>query len=121
MNWTAQRFATLMGSVSLLTLTAALNANAQQTAQATPGEVPEQVLVTGSLIHGAAAVGVRVTNLGVQDFIETGKVTIGELFRTIPDANVPAGPILPSTPAVISSMRPGSISAVSMGTVHARC
>ena len=54
--------------------------------------VPEQVLVTGSLIHGAAAVGVPVTNLGIQDFTETGNVLIGDLFRTIPQANVAPGP-----------------------------
>ena len=96
MNSTASRFATLMGSASFLTL-AALTANAQQTAQTqmpqmAPGEVPEQVLVTGSLIHGAAAIGVPVTNLGVQDFTETGNVFIGDLFRTIPQANVAPGP-----------------------------
>ncbi len=50
--------------------------------------VPEQVLITGSLIHGAAAVGVPVTNLGAQDFATTGLSTIGELFRTVPRANV---------------------------------
>src|SRR5579871_111883 len=96
MNSTASRFATLMGSASLLTLTA-FTANAQQTAQAQTaqagaGEVPEQVLVTGSLIHGTAVVGVPVTNLSVQDFTETGNVFIGDLFRTIPQANVAPGP-----------------------------
>lgn len=91
MNLTASRFATLMGSASILTLTTALGANAQQMAQAQTAqatEVPEQVLVTGSLIHGAAAVGVPVTNLGVQDFTTTGYSTIGELFQTIPAADV---------------------------------
>ncbi len=93
MHSTATRFATLMGSASLLTMSATLAAHAQtaQTAQATPG-VPEQVLVTGSLIHGAAAVGVPVTNLGVQDFTQTGNVSIGDLFRTIPQAQVAPGP-----------------------------
>ena len=91
------RFATLMGSVSLLTLTNVLAAHAQQVAQAqmaqaAPEVVPEQVLVTGSLIHGTAAVGVPVTNLGVQDFTQTGAVTIGDLFRTVPEANVAPGP-----------------------------
>src|SRR5579872_5549697 len=93
MNSTVSRFATLMGSASVLTLTTAIGANAQmvaqaQTAQAAPEMVPEQVLVTGSLIHGAAAVGVPVTNLGVQDFAQTGYSTVGELFQTIPAANV---------------------------------
>src|SRR5579871_5580087 len=94
MNPVASRFATLMGSASILTLTSIIAANAQQQtaqaqmAQATPEAVPEQVLITGSLIHGAAAVGVPVTNLGVQDFTQSGAITIGELFRTIPAANV---------------------------------
>ena len=61
-------------------------------AQAAPGAIPEQVLITGSLIHGTAAVGVPVTNLGAQDFTETGNVTIGDLFRTVPLANVSPGP-----------------------------
>ena len=88
MNSTASRLATLMGSASFLSLTSALSANAQMTAQATPETVPEQVLVTGSLIHGTAAVGVPVTNLGAQDFTTTGYSTIGELFQTIPSAEI---------------------------------
>ncbi|MDE2474422.1 MAG: TonB-dependent receptor [Alphaproteobacteria bacterium] len=93
MNPIASRLATLMGSASILTLSTAYGAHAQMTAQAQtaqvgPEAVPEQVLVTGSLIHGTAAVGVPVTNLGVQDFATTGYATIGELFQTIPAANV---------------------------------
>src|SRR5438105_10727 len=93
MNPTASRFATLMGSASFLTLTTTLGASAQQMAQATAGNaVPEQVLVTGSLIHGTAAVGVPVTNLGVQDFVQTGALQAGDLFRNIPAAQVSPGP-----------------------------
>ena len=33
-----------------------------------------------------------VTNLGAQDLTETGSVTIGDLFRTVPAANVAPGP-----------------------------
>ena len=92
MNPTTSKLATLMGSASLLTLTNVLAAQAQQVAQAQMAqagqEVPEQVLITGSLIHGTAAVGVPVTNLGSQDFTQTGNVTIGDLFRTVPEANV---------------------------------
>jgi nanoRNase/pAp phosphatase (c-di-AMP/oligoRNAs hydrolase) len=75
MNPTTSKFAALMGSASLLTLTNVLAAQAQQVAQAQMAqaqEVPEQVLITGSLIHGTAAVGVPVTNLSVQDFKTTG-------------------------------------------------
>ena len=119
MHPVTSRFAILMGSASLLTLTSALTAHAQeasraetlqvtpqqfaqvqvaqnvaqaQMAQAGPEAVPEQVLVTGSLIHGTAAVGVPITNLGTQDFTQTGAVTIGDLFRTVPVANVAPGP-----------------------------
>ena len=87
-----------MGTASIAVLTSALSAQAQQMtaqaqmAQAAPETVPEQVLITGSLIHGTAAVGVPVTNLGTQDFTETGNVTIGDLFRTVPQANVAPGP-----------------------------
>jgi iron complex outermembrane receptor protein len=86
-----------MGSASFLTLTSFAGAQAQQVAQAqmaqaAPETVPEQVLITGSLIHGTAAVGVPVTNLGAQDFTETGAVSIGDLFRTVPQANVSPGP-----------------------------
>jgi outer membrane cobalamin receptor len=74
-----------------------MGAQAQQVAQAQMAQagqeaVPEQVLITGSLIHGTAAVGVPVTNLGAADFTETGAVTIGDLFRTVPQANVAPGP-----------------------------
>lgn len=62
-------------------------------AQTGPVEVPEQVLVTGSLIRGTAAVGVPVTNLGPQDFAQTGALTTADLFRTVPAANVSPGPV----------------------------
>jgi iron complex outermembrane receptor protein len=77
-------------------LVGSLEAQAQQVAQAqmaqaTTMEVPEQVLITGSLIRGTAAVGVPVTNLSPQDFTQTGAVTTAELFRSIPSANVNLG------------------------------
>src|ERR1700730_12357777 len=97
MNATTSKFAILMGSASLLTLTNALAAQAQQVAQAQMAqagqEVPEQVLITGSLIHGTAAVGVPVTNLGTQDFITSGALTTSDLFRSIPSADVTPGPV----------------------------
>ncbi|HXJ02316.1 MAG TPA: TonB-dependent receptor [Micropepsaceae bacterium] len=102
MNSKASKLATLMGTASLFTMANALSVQAQQvaqtqtaqaqTAQSAGEQIPEQVLVTGSLIHGAAAVGVPVTNLSAQDFTETGNVTIGDLFRTVPSANVAPGP-----------------------------
>jgi iron complex outermembrane receptor protein len=98
MNPTSSKFATLLGTASLLTMANALAVHAQQVAQtqvaqAGPAEVPEQVLITGSLIHGAVAVGVPVTNLSPQDFSQTGALTTADLFRTIPAANVSPGPV----------------------------
>jgi iron complex outermembrane receptor protein len=97
MNPTTTKFAMLMGSASFLTIAGALSAQAQQVAQAQTAqaaqEVPEQVLITGSLIHGTAAVGVPVTNLSVQDFRTTGAATIADIFRTVPEANVAPGAV----------------------------
>jgi iron complex outermembrane recepter protein len=60
---------------------------------ATAGAVPTvSVVITGSLIAGTQAIGVPVTNLGVQDFVQSGALTTGELFRTIPAAQVSPGP-----------------------------
>src|SRR5258705_8248303 len=104
MNPTTSKLATLMGSASLLTLTNVLAAQAQQVAQtqtAQAEEVPEQVLITGSLIHGTAAVGVPVTNLSPQDFAQTGALTTADLFRNIPSANVSPGPVATNSGANI--------------------
>src|SRR5260221_2467313 len=95
MNPTASILAVLMGTTSLLTIANAISAHAQnqqvaqaQTAQAAPEEIPETVLITGSLIRGTAAVGVPVTNLGLKDFQTTGAIKTSDLFRTVPAANV---------------------------------
>src|ERR1700704_6367874 len=94
-----------MGSASLLTLTNVLAAQAQQIAQAQTAqaaeELPEQVLITGSLIHGTAAVGVPVTNLSPQDFAQTGALTTADLFRNVPAANVSPGPVSTNSAANI--------------------
>src|SRR5712672_3940034 len=94
MNPTTSKLTMLLGTASLMTMANAMAAQAQQqTAQAAPMEVPEQVLITGSLIHGTAAVGVPVTNLNVQDFRQTGALTLADLFRTVPVANVSPGAV----------------------------
>jgi outer membrane receptor protein involved in Fe transport len=83
----------------------AIAAQAQQVAQVQMAqaaeEVPEQVLITGSLIHGTAAVGVPVTNLSPQDFAQTGALTTADLFRSIPSANVSPGPVATNSGANI--------------------
>ena len=66
------RLATLLGTASLLTMGNAIDAHAQgEVAQA--DEIPETVLITGSLIRGTTAVGVPVTNLSPQDFAHDGR------------------------------------------------
>src|SRR5258708_40317697 len=105
MNPTASKFATLMGTASRLTLSSVLAAQGQQVAQMQTAQadeaVPEQVLITGSLIHGTAAVGVPVTNLSPQDFAQTGALTTADLFRSIPSANVSPGPVSTNSAADI--------------------
>ncbi len=92
MNPYIGRFAALMGSASLLTLANVVGAQGQtapaQTAQTAPETVPEQVLITGSLIHGTAVVGVPVTNLGTQDFLQTGQITIDALLAKVPSIQI---------------------------------
>src|ERR1700704_99054 len=87
------RLAALLGSASLLTMANVIPAAAQGMAVAQAEEVPETVLITGSLIRGTAAVGVPVTNLSPQDFAMTGALTTADLFRTFPAANVSPGPV----------------------------
>jgi len=86
------KLTSLLGTASMLAMTNAVPAYAQgQVAQA--DEIPETVLITGSLIRGTAAVGVPVTNLSPQDFAMTGALTTADLFRTFPAANVSPGPV----------------------------
>src|SRR6185503_20199418 len=80
------------GTASALTLGNAMDAFAQGEMVAQAEEIPETVLITGSLIRGTAAVGVPVTNLSPQDFAQTGALNTADLFRAFPAANVmPAG------------------------------
>lgn len=91
-----RKSAAFLSSASLLTIATASGAEAQEVAQAqvsqTEEQLPEQVLVTGSLIHGAAAVGVPVTSLGDEDFKQTGALTIADLFKDVPSVVVIASP-----------------------------
>jgi outer membrane receptor protein involved in Fe transport len=85
------RLTVLLGTASLVTLAQADGAfGAEMVAQAE--DIPETVLITGSLIRGTAAVGVPVINLAPQDFAMTGALTPSDLLRTIPQFNVSPGP-----------------------------
>ena len=65
--------------------------------EALTDDIPETVLITGSLIRGTAAVGVPVTQLRTFDFIQTGSLTTADLFRSFPAANVQPGPLSSSS------------------------
>jgi iron complex outermembrane receptor protein len=81
------QLAAFLGSTSLVAVTSAMPATAQEmVAQA--DDIPETVLITGSLIRGTAAVGVPVTNLSPADFAMVGALTTADLFRSFPAANV---------------------------------
>ena len=84
----AIRGAALLGSASFVVLMSAqpvwAQAASDQTAQATQEVIPEQVLVTGSLIRGTVAVGVPVTSLANEDYKEIGALNIQDLLNTIP-------------------------------------
>jgi iron complex outermembrane receptor protein len=83
---------TLLGTASLLAMAQAEGVHAAEVV-AQVDEIPETVLITGSLIRGTAAVGVPVVNLSPQDFAMTGAITASDLFRTIPQFNVNPGPV----------------------------
>jgi len=73
-----QRLALLLGTASASVLGVS-SANAQVA----------EVLITGSLIAGNQSVGVPVTALGEQDFIEASAVNVLELLETVPSLDIP--------------------------------
>src|SRR5215813_9693363 len=101
------KLAILLGAASLLTIASAIAASnrayageAEVTA-AIPEEIPENVLITGSLIRGTVAVGVPVVNLSPMDFAQTGALTTADLFKNFPAANIMSGDIGTATGARI--------------------
>src|ERR1043166_3040968 len=98
-SWGA-KLAALLGTGSFLTMAQILAANAQpmtMTAQASPGEVPEQVLITGSLIRGAVAVGVPVTNPSPQVVVQSVPLPTANLLKPVPAARVTPTTSAPQT------------------------
>ena len=55
-------------------------------------EVPETVLITGSLIAGAVSVGVPVNSLRTLDFVETGQLSLTDVLKSIPSLDIDAQP-----------------------------
>jgi iron complex outermembrane receptor protein len=53
-------------------------------------EVPETVLITGSLISGAVSVGVPVSSLRTLDFVETGQLSLTDVLKSVPSLDIDA-------------------------------
>src|SRR5215467_11056711 len=92
---------TFLGTTSLLALSSILAGQdrayageaMEVAAEAIPEEIPENVLITGSLIRGTVAVGVPVVNLSPMDFAQTGALTTADLFKNFPAATIMNGDI----------------------------
>lgn len=77
-----RRFINLLGTASFATLAGVAAAEAQ------PAAPVEEVLITGSLITGSAAIGVPVTALGAEDFRNSGALTVTDVLRTLPSIQI---------------------------------
>ena len=53
-------------------------------------DVPETVLITGSLISGAVSVGVPVSSLRTLDFVETGQLSLTDILKSVPSLDIDA-------------------------------
>jgi iron complex outermembrane receptor protein len=78
----------LLCSASVLALSPAIAAEPQPAASAAAVQPVEEVLITGSLIRGAPAVGVPVTTLGTEEFKQTGALTVSDLLKSVPSVEV---------------------------------
>src|SRR5262245_66199453 len=53
-------------------------------------EIPETVLITGSLIQGAVSVGVAVSSLSTLDFGAAGQRPLTEVVKSVPALDIDA-------------------------------
>jgi outer membrane receptor protein involved in Fe transport len=83
------RLAQLFCGVSVAALAAggAAGAQGQPAAQE---DIPETVLITGSLISGAVSVGVPVSSLRTLDFVETGQLSLTDVLKSVPSLDIDA-------------------------------
>ena len=87
----ATYLAVLLGTASFAAIAAGGAASAQTQMQAQASQTPpEQVLVTGSLIRGTVAVGVPVSALTPQEFIETGQLSVTDILKSVPALRIDA-------------------------------
>jgi outer membrane receptor protein involved in Fe transport len=89
----AAKLSALLGSASLFTMATAISGQDRALGAQSVDEIPENVLVTGSLIRGTVAVGVPVINISPMDFAQVGALTTADLFKNFPAANFSSGDI----------------------------
>jgi outer membrane receptor protein involved in Fe transport len=93
LNSYGANLAKLLGSASLLTMASTVANQDRAYAGEAAEEIPENVLITGSLIRGTVAVGVPVVNLSPMDFATTGALTTADLFKNFPAATLQSGDV----------------------------
>jgi iron complex outermembrane recepter protein len=85
------RLAKLFCGASVVAMAAGSDAWAQGQAVA-QDDIPETVLITGSLIQGAVSVGVPVNSLRTLDFVETGQLSVTDVLKSVPSLDIDAQP-----------------------------
>src|SRR5690349_25009422 len=83
------RLAKLFGTASIVAM-ATSSAWSQGQMVAQNEEIPETVLITGSLIQGAVSVGVPVSSLRTLDFVETGQLSLTDVLKSVPALDIDA-------------------------------
>jgi iron complex outermembrane receptor protein len=91
----AAKLVALLGTASF----AAMFGTAANAADAVAAPV-EEILITGSIIRGAPAVGVPVTAFGEEDFRESGSVTVSDMLRSLPSVDVAVNQSITTSGAV---------------------
>src|SRR5215510_6086760 len=85
------RFAALFGTASVVAMAASNVAWGGEMVAQTE-DIPETVLITGSLIQGAVSVGVPVNSLRTLDFVETGQLSVTNVLKSVPALDIDAQP-----------------------------
>src|SRR6187397_1671513 len=84
------RLAQLFCGVSVAAMAAGGAAAWAQGQPAAQEDIPETVLITGSLISGAVSVGVPVSSLRTLDFVETGQLSLTDVLKSVPSLDIDA-------------------------------
>ena len=84
------RLAQLFCGVSVAAMAAGGAAAWAQGQPVAQEDIPETVLITGSLISGAVSVGVPVSSLRTLDFVETGQLSLTDVLKSVPSLDIDA-------------------------------